>query len=233
MSNRVITADNNFQLTRGNFTSASAEIAIKDATVSTYVRRNYCSRYNFFIKTYNYDCNRIENKYLSYLTTSTCARTCSCRICCLIILGLFPFVSIPILFIAICRLVVFCRIISIVRHNRRLVPNPFERMVYCPDLKNYTNAFYDISSRINYQELSYLGLSASQFDAAILRYKDGIIEGRTIRVMFYKDEFKNYERNVITYICPKIYFTSFLLIASVIGTSITISTALVIYQNHS
>ena len=181
---------------------------------------------------YNKDCNRIENKYLSYLTTSTCARNCSPRICCLTTLGLIPFISIPILIITICRLVVLCKIISIVKKNRRLVPNPFERMIYLPELKN-CNAFYDISSKINYQQLSILGLSASQFDADILRYKDGIIEGRTIRVMFYKGEFKNYEGNAIKYMCPKIYFTYFLLITSLTGTFFTILIALAIIQMNS
>ena len=231
MSNQASNSNSNLQLTGANYTKASAEIDIKDVGVTTYVKQNYFSRYNFFVETYNNDCNRIENKYLSYLTTSTCARTCCPRICCLAVSGFIPFISIPISIIAICRLVVFCRIISIVNKNRRLVPNPFERMIYFSELNGCKNAYYDISSKINYQQLSVLGLSASQFNAAILRYKDGIIEGKTIRVMFYKDGFKNYEGDVIKYMCLKIYYTSVLLVTSLAGTIFTILIAMAIITN--
>ena len=130
MSYQVDASRQNQHLLAGTATHASAEIGLKDVGISVTVINDTYVEYNFFVRQYNDACNRIGNKYLKSVPTSRYFRSLRCKY-----MEVFlsprdhPFISFAIFLLSVYRLVSLIRISLIVKNNRRLVTNPFERMI--------------------------------------------------------------------------------------------------------
>ena len=115
-----------------NVSQATGRVTIENASVKVTVKRDTYIEYNHFVKQYTDNVNHLKNKYMLSVPTSRLLKQPSClMIIVLIILVIVPLICFFVIFCLIYRFINLIRIIVIVNDNRKLVKNPFERMIYC------------------------------------------------------------------------------------------------------
>jgi hypothetical protein len=196
MSNQVYPSNQNQHLLAAHAVQTQTQLEIRDAGIPVTVRNDKYYEYNFFVKQYNNDANRIEEKYMFPVPISRTARSNSCVMnTCLIICAIIPYLCILILIFTTLRMYYLIRINKIVRRNRRIIPNPLKNMVYCPEI-NGLNVYLDITPNTLIQQLSVLGISSESFNTAAAHLRYNSITGGTVRVMFYSNQFASFNSNV-------------------------------------
>lgn len=207
----------NQNLLAGTVSQTSHELELRDVGVPVTVINDTYVEYNFFVRQYNDPCNRQGENYLKQVPTSRYLRSLRCKyMIVFIVLALLPFISFLMLLLSIYRFFTLIRIRSIVTNNRRLVSKPFERMIYCAGLTKL-NAYIEITSRINYQELSLIGISTETFEIAMGQYRNEVSQGKPIKLMFFNSQFFTYEARVLSDMTMKLIFTVILFAASLAG----------------
>lgn len=222
MSNQVYPTSQNSHITSGRAVQAQAGLNIRDAGVSVTIANDKYIEYNFFVKQYNNDANRIGNVYMLPIPVSRTTRSFSCSgYICLILCAILLYLSIP-TFVYLCfRFTYLIIIYRKVKRNKQFVPDPFKRMVYCPGISQ-VNIYLDITPNISIQELSVLGISTESFNVAAAQLRSQNFEGRTVRVMFYNNQFASFCSNVSSDLGVKLCLAGVLLIVSFISALFSI-----------
>ena len=166
----------------------------QETAVRVNLRNCQFAEYNFFVRQYNADTNRIGRIYLGKIP--------SCRfldirnpwkLALSMILCFVPFVCFLILFLSALRFISLCLIILRVKMNRWSVKNPFANMVHFESVYHlvlYTkfNTIHEVRNLVGQfiepDEESNLVERFSRSPA-------------TLEVMLYKTEFYNFEKKVL------------------------------------
>jgi hypothetical protein len=133
----------------------------------------------------------------------------------LVFLSFLPYIS-YIMFTLWCMIFVSqIDVVKNVRYNRKIVPNPFERMIYANSLNlSGMNTYIKFSA---YHELaSFIGIAESAEEASLLlaQAENRIAQGESVTLMLYKDAFRNQEKNVLKGMCRHITRTVFMILIS-------------------
>ena len=91
----------------------------------------------------------------------------------------------------IIRLILLLLIYYRIRNNKKKVPDPFKKMVYCPGLSQ-ANAYLKLSQNILLEDLLKLGITSKEYNEAIRRQE---LEGNFEIIMFYNDRFSDLYSN--------------------------------------
>ena len=124
------------------------EFSMKNITIRIFVKKNFYYEYNFFAEQYNHDANRVNNKYMKKLkclifTTMPCC-------CCYPLWILFSIVvvfSVPTFIYNLFRFITLINIISTLKENKKNIPDPFQKMIYCKNLNMY-NEYFRLTSKL-------------------------------------------------------------------------------------
>jgi hypothetical protein len=203
--------------------SSQIGFVLKDISIAAFVKSNFYHEYNFFIEQYNNDINRVDDIYLKPLKLSIFTGLPSCGICsCWYFLSVCLFLSIPTFFYNLIRLILIIRCAYEVSKNNQVLKNPFQKMIYCKDLKKF-NAYYEISSNQYTQDLFALGVSQENFYALFAQYSSSYSRLGSIGIMFYTEAFANFYNHAPRKICFDIFLTSIFLFLSLIFASLSSS----------
>ena len=191
-----------------------AGFKVENFGITVRIRNNKFFQYNFFVKQYNTDTNRISNLYLKKVPQWWFMDIKSLMLLRIaLVLCLVPVVCYLFLFFAILRFIFICRASWIVCSNKKTVPNPFENMIYAKSLGS-NNEFYEFTSLNQINTFSQYGFSSDWISKFTSRYESVISEGNSVKVMFYSSGFAAYYNQINNGIMKSISITILMIILS-------------------
>jgi hypothetical protein len=206
--------------------SRIAGITIEDVTLPIIIQDSYNAHYNNFVNNYNHEFNRIDENCLCTLpcwTVPSCGKLVSwCSFCFIILFSLLPYTSyftFILFFIMLVRQIIT---VHNVRQNIKLVPNPFARMIYAPDIYSYYSGAY-LKFTAYHELTSFIGVAASSEETSLLlgMVERRIAQGESVTILFYKDAFRDDYTKVLTGICCRMTCTIILVLISFVGVLIS------------
>lgn len=180
------------------------------------------SEYNFFVEQYNNDTNRQGEVYMKKVPAFRIML--QPRLWILIVcLGLcvIPFTCFPMLALGIIRFGCCLMVRHIVRINKKIMPNPFKRMIKVPvvsNIGNILNGYYAITPIEFNQRLTGIGISTETINLFVAEFQTNFQRGEDIHVMLYSYEFEIYYNGV----CHKMYIKDILSIAIIFLSTLSV-----------
>ncbi|OMJ82204.1 hypothetical protein SteCoe_17164 [Stentor coeruleus] len=195
---------------------------IKNEGENAYIAPGPFNQYNFFVEQYNNITNRQGEFYMKKIPAFRIMLQPRLWIL-LVTLGLccIPFTCFPMLVLGIIRFGCCLMVRYIVRVNKKLIPNPFKRMIKVPDsscINNSVNGYYSITPIEFNQRLTGIGISIETINLFIGEFQTNFQRGEDIHVMLYSYEFEVY----YTGACDKMHIKDILSIAIIILSVLSI-----------
>lgn len=231
---------NNYEIveTNPNINVAIAAVSkytmyeIKDIGKNAAVKRGPFNHYNFFVKQYNNDINRQEDKFMIKIPALWLMLHPTWYI---LIFSLFmsfvPFMCFLMFVLGIVRLV--CCLI--VRHrvslNKITVSNPFLNMIKVPNVSlidGKTNKYYSFTSFEFTDYLTALGITSDTLNIFVLKCRSNFEKKKPFKFMLFTDEYENY----YTKICEKMYLRDILSAVIIFFSIIGIFTTSTILEDY-
>ena len=144
----IIIDDYRLQIEYARSMCQKFEFSMKDVGIGVFVKANFYYEYNFFVEQYNEDINRINDKYMKKLKCLIFTTMPWC--CCYPLWILFSIVvvfSVPTFIYNLFRFITLINIISTLKENKKNIPDPFQKMIYCKNLNMY-NEYFRLTSKL-------------------------------------------------------------------------------------